>query len=258
MTGSGPLAGRGVLVTRPAHQAASLAAMIREAGGRPILFPVLEILDTARPQALEEAIARLDGYQLAVFVSPNAVSRAMACILARRGWPAGLRAATVGKASAAELRRHGVASVIVPEGRFDSEALLGLPALNDIAGCRVVVFRGDGGRELLGDTLRARGAQVDYVECYRRAVPAADPAPLLRAWTGGTLQAVTATSSEGLRNLHAMVGTAGRAALLATPLFVPHERIGEAARELGFDRVIVTAAGDDGLLQGLVRHFSAG
>lgn len=258
MTGPRPLEGRGILVTRPAHQAAALAEMIRGAGGLPLLFPVLEILDTARPQALDDAIARLEAYRIAVFVSPNAVSRAMPRILARRAWPAGLGAATVGKASAAELRRHGIATVIVPDDRFDSEALLALPELNDIAGQRIVVFRGDGGRELLGDTLRARGAQVDYVECYRRSRPAADPAPLLAAWAGGFLHAVTATSSEGLRNLHAMVGARGRDALLATPLFVPHPRIAGAARALGFTRVIETGPGDDGLTKALCSHFAAG
>ena len=94
-----------------------------------------------------------------------------------------------------------------------------------------MIFRGDGGRELLGDTLRARGATVDYVECYRRARPAADAGPLVRALERGEIDAVVVSSSEGLRNLFDMVGEAGRQRLQRTPLFAPHARIaGERPR----------------------------
>ena len=72
-----PLAGRGIVVTRPAHQAAALAELIRVAGGQPILFPVLEILDTENLQPLLEVVGRLEDYQLAIFISPNAVVRTM-------------------------------------------------------------------------------------------------------------------------------------------------------------------------------------
>jgi uroporphyrinogen-III synthase len=128
--------------------------------------------------------------------------------------------------------------------------------LQSVAGQRVVIFRGDGGRELLGDTLTARGARVDYVECYRRARPQADARPLLDAWDGNALHAVTITSSEGMRNLYAMVGESGRAQLRGTPVFAPHPRIATVARELGCSHVIDTAPGDDGLMEALQGHFA--
>jgi uroporphyrinogen-III synthase len=255
MTAAGPLAGRGIVVTRPAQQAGPLAEMIRAAGGHPILFPVLEILDTADLAPLIDAVGRLDRFDLAIFISPNAVLRAMNQIAARRSWPEGLRAAAIGKGSVKELKRFGITGIIAPVRAFDSEGLLALPELQQVAGRRVVIFRGDGGRELLGDTLVARGAAVEYVECYRRARPRADAAPLLRAWARDEVDAVTVTSSEGLRNLFEMVGKLGQSWLKRTPLLASHSRIAAAARELGCSNVIETEPGDEGLIRALSQLF---
>jgi len=133
-------------------------------------------------------------------------------VRARRAWPAGLRVATVGRGSERELQRHGFAAVIAPTERFDSEGLLDLPELRQVEGKRVVIFRGESGRELLGETLTARGAMIEYAECYRRGRPTADSAPLLALCARHELDAFTVTSSEGLGNLHAMLGEAGRRA----------------------------------------------
>lgn len=257
MTATSPLAGRGIVITRPVLQAAPLAEMIRSAGGQPILFPVLEILDTADLAPLIDAVDRLDSFELAIFISPNAVLRAMNQIVARRTWPAGLRAAAVGKGSVKELKRFGITGVLVPTRSFDSEGLLALPELQQIDGWRVVIFRGDGGRELLGDTLAGRGASVEYVECYRRARPRSDATPLLRAWARNEVDAVTVTSSEGLRNLFEMLGKLGQSWLRRTPLLVPHPRIALAARELGCRNVVETAPGDEGLMAALQQLFAA-
>ena len=132
-----------------------------------------------------------------------------------------------------------------------------MPVMQADAGRKIDIFRGDGGRELLGDTLRARGAAVEYAACYQRALPQSDPAPLLAAWARGEIDAVTVTSSEGLANLRGMIGAAGQAFLLRTPLFVPHPRIERAARAAGLAAVRLTAQGDDGLLAGLTDWFGA-
>ncbi|MBI2313616.1 MAG: uroporphyrinogen-III synthase [Betaproteobacteria bacterium] len=250
------LAGRTIVVTRPAHQATELADLIRAAGGNAIVFPVLEILDAEDLKPLMSVIDRLDDFDFAVFISPNAVNKAMNLIQARRRLPEKLRVAAIGKGSARALREFGISEVIAPGKRMDSEALLELPELEDVAGKRVVIFRGDGGRELLGDTLMARGATLEYAECYRRARPALDPAPLMRAWARNEIDAITVTSSEGLRNLYDMVGKLGQQWLKKTPLFVPHERIAETARDLGLACVVLTAPGDAGLVQGLARWFA--
>lgn len=250
------LAGRRVVVTRPSGQAAHIAALIRAAGGEPVLFPALEILDAEDLQPALALIERLDAFDLAVFVSVNAVNKALDLVQARRAWPDGLRVATVGRGSARALYRHGFAAVIAPSERFDSEALLDLPELKDVAGKRVVIFRGDRGRELLGDTLAARGAVVEYGECYRRGRPKADAAPLLALAARHELDALTVTSSEALANLYDILGAAGHKCLTETPLFAPHERIAAAARALGVQTVVLTGPGDEGLVAGLAAFFA--
>jgi uroporphyrinogen-III synthase len=250
-----PLAGRTIVVTRPAEQADGLAGMIANAGGHPLRFPVIELRDVEDERPFLDLVNRLDEFDFAVFISPNAVGRAMKRILERRGLPPGLRMVAVGAGSVRALAGYGVTGVIAPQGRYDSEALLELAELSAPRGKRLVIFRGQGGRELLGETLSARGAQVEYAECYRRCRPDADPAPLLEAWQRHELHAVTATSSEGLRNLFEMVGH-GRDALRNTPLFVPHPRIAQAARALQVRTAVVTGPGDAGLLTGLTAFFS--
>lgn len=253
-----PLAGRGIVVTRPARQAERLAALIRAAGGEAIVYPVIEIREVDDAQRLNDLIDRLDAFDLAVFVSPNAAQQALRVIRARRALPAGLVIAAVGPGTARELAGLGIAGVASPAGRGDSESLLALPLLADPRGKRVAVFRGEGGRELLAEELTARGAVVEYATCYRRVRPDTDPAPLIDAWAGGRLHAVTVTSSEGLRNLCAMLGAAGRALLAQTPVFVPHPRIAETARDLGMASVTVAGKpGDDGLVAAMAAHFSA-
>lgn len=251
------MAGRHVVVTRPAGQAAHFATALTEAGAIPVLYPVLEIRDIENVAPMLDTAIRLESFDLAVFVSPNAIEKALALILPRRAWPARLRVAALGKSSERELARHGIHDVISPPLRFDSEALLELPELSDVEGKRVIIFRGDGGRELLGDTLKARGATVEYVTCYRRARPQLDPAPLLKLWEVGQLDAVTLTSSEGLRNFFDMIGHLGQAWLRKTPAFVPHLRIAEQAQALGLTRVFPTGPGDDGLMAGLMQYFES-
>jgi len=251
---SKPLAGVTVLVTRPAHQAGGLADRICAAGGIPLLFPVLEILDITDPHPLLALLGRLHEFDLAIFISPNAVNKAMH-LINRRLLPPRLRFAAVGQGTVKALEKFGIDAVIAPVARFDSEALLDMAELKHVEGKHIVIFRGDGGRELLGKTLLERGATLEYAECYRRVKPAADTDWLLKIAASGAISAVTVTSSEGLRNLFDMIGEPAHAWLRRTPLFVSHERIAETARKLGCAHVILTSAGDSGLLEGLSNYF---
>lgn len=252
-----PLAGLGILVTRPAQQAAPLAELIRQAGGNPILFPALEIVDLPDLQPLNALIDRLEQFDLAIFISPNAVQKALNLIRARRELPPTLKIAAIGKGSRKALQQFGVQDIIAPTQGFDSEALLALPELQNVTGRRIVIFRGDGGRELLGDTLMARGAQLTYAECYRRQKPQADGDALRYLWARDELNAVTVTSAEALRNLYDIAGKLCQQWLKQTPLFVPHERIAQAARELGLEQVFVTEAGDEAMVAGIVAWHAA-
>lgn len=249
------LHGVGVMVTRPAHQADPLCELIESAGGRPWRFPVLEILAPDDTGQLETVIDRLDDFDMAIFISPNAVQQAMNRILARRGLPAGLKLATVGRRSAAELRRFaGREADVYPKQRFDSEGLLALPEMQDVAGRRIVIFRGDGGRELLANTLRERGAEVTYAEAYRRGRPSADVGALQRAWARGDIDIITITSGEGLRNLFDMVGKLARQWLQRVPVVVVSADQQQLARELGFrqEPILAEAPSDEAILAALV------
>jgi len=251
-----PLAGMGVLNTRPVGQAASLTAGLRALGAEPVLFPTLAILPPLDTHTLRQRLATLATYHLAIFVSPTAVERGHAVA---GPWPMGLSVAGVGQGSAAALRAAGCENVLAPEDGADSEHLLALPELADLHGRRVLIFRGEGGRELLAETLSARGAQVDYAECYRRGLPESDPAPVCDSWRRGGIQAVTVLSSQGLDNLFTLLKGEDNADLIrTTPLFAPHPRIAEHARGLGVATAIATAPGEAGLLRGLVEYFAHG
>jgi uroporphyrinogen-III synthase len=252
-----PLQGIGILVTRPREQAEGLMCDLQGLGARPIPFPALAIQpcrDTAR---LADTLARLADFHLAIFISPTAAQWGLSSVDVRGSWPPGLAVAAVGKGTARALRALGVASVLEPDGGADSEHLLALPQLQQMAGKQVVIFRGEGGREVLADTLRARGAQVTYAECYRRGLPdRADPAPILALFKAGDIQAVTAYSAETLDNLFHLLGPAGQGFLRETPLFVPHPRIAERARQLGIHTIVVDHAEPGQLIPSLVKYFA--
>lgn len=251
------LTGVGVLVTRPQGQARRFMERIVERGGEAWWLPGVEIEPPADMTGFLQVVNDLDRFDWAVFVSPTAVERAWPAIAGRGGLPAGVRVAAVGRGSARELAQRGVAHVLTPAaGKADSESLLALPELQAMAGQRVALFRGEGGRTLLAETLGARGAEVRHAVCYRRALPDTDIAPVLRVWRAGRIRAVTVFSRDSLDGLVALLGPEGRELLCHTPLFVPHARIAEHARALGITRTFVTPAGEDGVLQALTEHYA--
>jgi uroporphyrinogen-III synthase len=248
---SGRLDGLGIVVTRPRATAEALAAELAREGARVWRFPALALEDIEPDAALQARIARLEDFDLAIFVSANAVERGLA--LARRlgKWPAGLCAAAVGEATAQALRDEGVARVIAPRDRHDSAALLELPRLQSVRGENVIVFRGRGGRDEIRDALQARGAVVEYAECYRRVKPDADPAPLAAAIARGEVSAVSVLSGETLENFVAMVGSDAAAGLHSVALVVPHPAIGAHRDASRFARVLVSGHGTPALIDAL-------
>lgn len=248
-----------VVVTRPAGQAAPLADRLAAAGREAVVFPLLDIQPLPDNSALRAALSRLSGYAMAAFVSPNAIDAAFALIEA---WPPAVAIAVVGEGSKAALARHGITpgrfTIHSPHDRerSDSETLLQALDLDALRGRRVLIVRGESGRELLADALRAHGVTVEPVAAYRRAAPVVDGprrAQLAALLDGGAEWIIT--SSEALRNLLDVVrdvaGEAGVAALRRQTLVVPHARIAETARDLGFDRLLQTASGDDALVAAL-------
>lgn len=257
--------GRPVVITRPRGQCEALAAGVVALGRQPLLLPLLEIapLAGAEAAALRAALARLDDYALVAFVSPNAIDAALAHVAA---WPAQVAIAVLGEGSRAALAAHGIGAHGITLGptihsppdasRSDSEHLLAALDLAALAGRKVLIVRGQSGRELMADGLRAAGAEVDTVAAYRRSVPA------LSASLAAQLADLTAqpcdwivTSSEALRGLFGLLEAAGGAAAVAKMqqqhLIVPHARIAETAAALGVGDVTLSGSGDASLLAAL-------
>lgn len=245
---AGPLGGFGIIVTRPQRQAAAFAMKIAALGGTPIIWPAIVILPPLDSALLSRAHATLSTYDIAIFVSANAVEYGAP---QPGAWPASIATYAPGPGTAETLAAAGIPNVRVSATSFDSEGLLELPELAQLAGKRVVVFRGEGGREFLGNALRTRGAVVDHVPCYRRVAPQAGADGLVEAMRDGRAHALTLTSAEGFDNLMQALGPAGCALVARLPVFAAHPRIAERARERGLS-AIETAGGDAGLLAGLL------
>jgi uroporphyrinogen-III synthase len=234
------LGGAGVLVTRPRQQAAELIDAIEAAGGRSIPFPVIEIAPRNATE-IEQDIARLQPPDTVVYVSRNAVELGLA-------WNPDGAVAAVGPSTAAALEAAGRIVDIVPASGFDSESLLAEPPMNDVAGKTVRIVRGNGGRELLADALRGRGATVEYLAVYERRLPVYSDAELddlARRWRSGEIGAVTVMSVESLRNLLALLPDTCTAALEQTPLVTPAARVLKEAQERLPDCTTILAPGPD-------------
>jgi uroporphyrinogen-III synthase len=249
------LGGAGILVTRARHQADTLCDLIAGRGGRAIRFPAIEIADPPDPGRIRTLLSAIESYHILIFVSTNAVSRGLALLPGGR-LPAQCSVAAVGRGSADALAAAGRGVDILPAERFDSEGLLETEELNTVEGLRVLIFRGRGGRPLLGDTLRLRGAIVDYAEVYQRKRPQLDPAPLLHRWDR-EVDLVTATSGEILDNLFALLGPEGRGCLRETPLLVISKRMQNRARQLDCQRVRLAEGADDASVMEAICRWAA-
>lgn len=247
MSAARDLEGLGVVVTRPLEPARALARSLEARGARVFLFPALAIEDIPATPELAAALDALPQAALAIFVSAHAVEKGLAAVRARGPWPRAVEVAGIGDATAGALRNSGFERVISPAARHDSEGLLEMPRLQAVRGENIIVFRGEGGREHLRESLEARGATVRYAPCYRRVRPAADAAPLLAAFDRGEVHAVSALSGETLENFVQMLGPDGERRLRAAALVVPHPAIGAHRAAARFARIMVCEPGADGL-----------
>jgi uroporphyrinogen-III synthase len=263
-----------VVITRPLAQALPLAARVTALGRRVELLPLLEIEPLPQPAALLAALARLTapvpGYALVAFVSPNAIDAAFAHL---RQWPDGVTLAVLGEGSRAALAAHGITpervQIVSPadSAHSDSEHLLQTLDLQALRGKPVLIVRGESGRELMADGLRAAGALVDVVPAYRRSVPRLTPqlAATLRHLLSQQNDWII-TSSEALRGLcdllvrldreypgpHPDAARQNSVVLMQQQhLIIPHARIAETANNLGFSRLTLTGSGDERLLAAL-------
>jgi len=249
------LRGRFIVVTRPQDQAGKLTALIEQAGGKVIPFPLIAITGLKDDSLFKTQLEKLTDYNWAIFISSNAVQYGMPPLLQRFGSvPRNLRFAAIGPTTATELKKFGIDDTLIPNDRFDSESLLALPEMHDVSLNNIMIFRGVGGREILGETLMDRGAHVEFAECYRRTNPQANLHALDSHWQKSTLDAIVVTSSEAMRHLLQL--GADYAWLYTVPLCVNHERIAELPRQKGMHVHVAGASGDEAMLDCLSRALS--
>jgi uroporphyrinogen-III synthase len=239
------LNGAHILVTRPQHQAYNLCRLIERQQGVAVAFPTLEIVAAADRVRIAQALATLHRFQWVVFISANAVNFALLANDGKIDQFRNTRIAAIGAATARALAAAGLTADLVPADGSDSRALLAMPALQQVSGQRILIVRGAGGLDTLREELVNRGANVDYLDVYRRTRPLADPAPVLDLLEQKGLGLIIVTSGEALKNLLIMLGEKGRNQALATPLIVVSGRIRQMAEDSGFERIYVTDSPSD-------------
>jgi uroporphyrinogen-III synthase len=241
-----PLNGKYIAITRPSEQAKKLSALIEVAGGTPILFPLIAITPLEDYALFDEAISQIDNFDWAIFISSNAVQNGMPHLL-KNGIPPNLRFAAIGPVTANELVSFGAKDVLIPKVRFDSEALLELPEMQNVNGIKFMIFRGIGGREILAETLQNRGAEVTFAECYQRTNPQKNCDLLQQLWDENKLHAIVVTSTEAMRYLLNLAENASW--LKNTPIFVNHDRIGLKPLSLGLKLYTAKTSGDEAMFE---------
>ena len=248
------MSGWRLLLTRPAEECAALAATLEAQRIHSASLPLLAIEALAETPQQRTTMLELDRYAAVVVVSKPAARLTLK--LLRRYWPqqpAGQAWFSVGAATGAILADYGL-DVSWPAVGDDSEALLALPRLADAISAphpKVLILRGEGGRELIADTLRARGAHVDSLELYRRYLPDYPRDRLIKLVRSERLNAMVVSSGQGLQSLRELAGF-DWSALRELPLFVPSPRVAEMAAALGAKRIVdCRGAGTAALLAAL-------
>ena len=225
-----------LLLTRPAEEAMALAATLSEAGIFSSSLPLLAIQALPVTAEQQAVFCDLGRYSAVIVVSKPAARLALQQL--DRHWPQ-LPWFSVGAATAQVLADHDL-TVHYPQTGDDSEALLALPALREAIArpdARVLILRGEGGRELLAERLREQGASVDYLELYRRFLPAYPAGALMQRIQLERLNGLVVSSGQGFLHLQTLAG-ADWPQVAQLPLFVPSPRVLEMARAAGAEKVV--------------------
>jgi len=249
------LQGQVILNTRPRHQQAELSALLEQNGARVLSFPVIEIVPVEDPD-LEQRLAReIPQFDILLFVSRNAVDGAFRMLDASQ-FASNLSLGVIGTATRRALadRVTNLDQCLVAGEPYNSEALLDADELQQVAGKRILIFRGQQGRNLLGEELAARGAEVRYCEVYRRELPQCDRSAFNRLVAGTFPTLAVLTSNEGMHNLFELVDADAAERLRRIPWLLISERMRESAMKLGHNATIVIArsASDEGVHQSII------
>jgi len=240
------LAGKKVLVTRPKHQVAKLNQLILANSGISVNFPVIDIQESPLSDIERLCLQKIESFDYVFFISVNAVNFALQAINGKIDRLQKTKVVAVGKATADALIEKGITQVLTPEQGFNSEAILMMTEFQSLANTRCLIFRGDGGRELLATKLKERGAQVDYIEVYQKLSTKPDTKDVSQYLLNNELAAVLIYSVVSLNKLMALLTEDSiKKKLLTTPIVVISQRVYLAAKENGFTQIIIAAEASD-------------
>ncbi|OQK16891.1 hypothetical protein AU255_03030 [Methyloprofundus sedimenti] len=252
--------GKKILVTRPNHQSENMCRLIEQQGWQAIRFPVIAI--KARSLSTQEIrrAENIDLYQQVFFVSVNAVNFALQIINGKMKGLQKVSCIALGNATYKALTAHGISNILVPEQGFNSEAILAMPEMQDMQGQSCLIIRGEGGRELLAASLQERGATVDYLEVYKRAMPITDNRLVSEYLQHKAVSAILVYSGDALNNLLKMLAKQDiNQNLLNTPLVVISQRVQHLAKKIGFKNIVIAdEASDAAMMNALLNGEECG
>lgn len=229
------LNGKRILIIRSKRDDDPLDTLLEGAGAQLIKIPVMKITEDEETHHIRDEVLSLDAFDLVIFVSRFAAL--LGAHHMRHYWPKpplGVQFFCVGETTANILQAEGYSS-LYPEREQTSEGLLAMSALKDVEGKNILIFRGIGGRELLGEELARRGAIVDYCDLYRRTINEKN-IPRARAALAD-VDYLVAHSGELLQAMGQVENTSS-----GKPVVVPSSRVAAIADQLGY-RKVFTAAG---------------
>lgn len=245
------------MITRPAHQAGNLAEGIKNAGGKAFLFPTLDICTAKLTAEDKEKIQQINQFDIIIFISPNAVEHGLKQIQAITDLPHNILLATIGQGSAKALNNKlGKQPDISPKENFNSEGLLATEAMQNVANKRILIIRGNGGREHLKQVLQQRGALVDYLKVYQRIKPEIDSSDLEQYLQNNEIAVIVITSTESLKNLLELTPEKVTSNLLQLPLLLINKRLIDVADKAGFTNklIVATEASDEAIIKTLIEN----
>ena len=254
---SRPLTGLNILVTRPAPKAKELGEMLKKQGASAFCWPSIEIHALNWANLQTESL--LLSVEILIFISPHAVEHFFSSLSAKNIQRLQYKTLIgVGPGTAIKLRDKGYSNILQPKGKAQTESVIAIPQLQAISAKKIVIVRGGGGRELLFDTLRARGAEVTYVEVYERACPKRDISPLISSWQAKSFDIVLITSLEGLKNLVFLLGHQYQHLLGESTVSAINENMLISLQELGVrDIMHIDSANNEALVEAINRYYNS-
>lgn len=226
------LYGLRTLITRPLHQAQDLAIQTQSLGGSVIHFPTLEIVGPKNIKKVILGVKKLNQYDWIIFISPNAVFKTAAHIHSIwPSWPKNLKTFATGPGTALSLKKNNLPCDNYPEKDFNGVGLFNLMTLQNIKQKKILIIKGVGGRHYLAKNLEKRGAQIDNLNVYKRALPKIDTSHIPHQ---EAIDVIICTSHSGLKNLVSLLYPYWQDTLFQKQLLVISPRLADSAKKLGF------------------------